>query len=59
MIQPTGGLLAGLAEIQKIVQAQGCSFEEAWERWHRKWEEPEPESNVIAVDFAGIRAARR
>jgi hypothetical protein len=47
-----------LAEIQEIVQAQGCSFEEAWERWHRKWEEPEPESNVIAVDFAGIRAAR-
>jgi hypothetical protein len=41
MKQPVGGLLAGFAEVQQIVQAKGCSIEKAWEERHRKWEEPE------------------
>ncbi len=49
MSEPAKGLLWGLWEIQQIVQAEGCSWEVAQQRWLES--RKEPETNVIRVDF--------
>jgi len=49
MAAPMKGLLDGLWQIQQIVQAEGCSWEVAKQRWQESLAE-EP-SNVIRVDF--------
>jgi hypothetical protein len=50
------GLLSGIFEIQQIMQAEGCSWEIAQQRWQESMQEP-AENNVIAVDFRGRRSA--
>ncbi len=43
------GLLSGIFEIQQIMQAEGCSWEAAQQRWQESMQEPEEAeaSNVI------------
>jgi hypothetical protein len=43
------GLLSGIFEIQQIMQAEGCSWEVAQQRWQELTQDPEEAeaSNVI------------